>query len=98
MEHHFQGFFLNHIPLMRRMKWREVASGKFLIGNISDKNKNLIYFPTGLGEVNKPYMEVGAGVENIFKIIRVDAMWRLNHNDHPNTQRFGVRVGLQVIF
>jgi len=97
-EHHFQGFFLNHFPLLRRLKWREVVTAKYLIGSISDENFEVLKFPVGLGEVSKPYMEVGVGVENIFKIVRVDALWRLTHLDNPNIQPFGVRVGLQIIF
>lgn len=97
-EHHFQGFFLNHFPLLRRLKWREVATAKYLIGSISNENMQVLQFPAGLGEVSKPYMEVSVGVENIFKVIRVDALWRLTHLDNPNIEPFGVRVGLQIIF
>lgn len=98
LEHHFQGFFLNHIPLMRKLKWREVVSGKFLVGSINENNKNVLIFPYGLEEVSKPYMEVGAGVENIFKVIRIDVMWRLTHLNNPNIEKFGIRAGLQIIF
>lgn len=98
LEHHFQGFFLNHIPLMRRLKWREVATGKFLVGSISEKNMNVLHFPYGMGPVSKPYMEGGVGVENIFKVIRIDVLWRMTHLDNPNVERFGVRAGLQIIF
>lgn len=98
VEHHFQGLFLNRIPLMRKLKWREVVTGKALIGSISEANRNVLIFPDGLNSVSKPYVEVGAGVENIFKVVRVDATWRLTHLNHSKIERFGVRVGFQIIF
>ncbi len=97
-EHHFQGFFLNRFPLIRRLKWREVATAKYLVGSISQKNLNFIEFPAGMGEISKPYIEVSAGVENIFKIVRIDAIWRLTHLDNPNITQFGIRLGIQLIF
>lgn len=98
MEQHFQGFFLNHFPLIRRLKWREVVSGKFLIGSISKENKQYLQFPDGLSEVTKPYLEFGIGIENIFKIVRIDALWRATHLDKPNIEPFGIRAGLQIVF
>jgi hypothetical protein len=99
LEHHFNGFFLNHIPLMRKLKWREVAYGKGLIGSLSNTNKaGEFSFPDGLSDVRKPYYEVGVGIENIFKIIRIDAIWRLSYLDNPNIDKFGIRAGLQIIF
>ncbi len=99
LEHHFNGFFLNHIPLMRKLKWREVAYGKGLISSLSNANKTGEFiFPSGLSDVSKPYYEVGVGVENIFKIIRIDAIWRLSHLSNPNIDKFGIRAGLQIIF
>ncbi|GAB3828154.1 DUF5686 and carboxypeptidase regulatory-like domain-containing protein [Hymenobacter jeollabukensis] len=54
-DHHFNGFFLNKIPLMRRLKWQEVGS------------VNYLYTPTA-GQ----YVELGAGIEHIFKLARLD--------------------------
>jgi hypothetical protein len=98
LEYHFQGFFLNRIPIMRKLKWREVVAAKGLIGSIRNENRNIYEFPVGLYSVSDPYLEVSVGVENIFKVVRFDALWRLTHLDHPNIERFGLRMGFQIIF
>ncbi len=97
-EQHFQGFFLNKIPLLRRLEWREVASAKFLVGRISDSNKYIMEFPVGLQELSKPYVEAGIGLENIFKLFRVETVWRLSYRDNPDIQTFGLRVLMQLTF
>ena len=100
LEHHFNGFFFNRIPLLRKLKWREVLYAKGLIGDISDKNSRanaLIDFPASLGDVNKPYFEAGVGVENIFKFFRVDGVWRLSHLDNPDASKFALLFRVQVI-
>lgn len=97
--HHFEGFFFNKVPLLRKLKWREVATAKILIGSASTANRNELLFPTTLHALTRgPYMEAGAGVENIFKFFRVDAFWRLSYLDNPNISRFGIRVSLQLLF
>ncbi|HNX43482.1 MAG TPA: DUF5686 family protein [Bacteroidales bacterium] len=96
--HHFEGFFLNHIPVIRKLKWREVAQARIAFGHTSDKNLQYNSFPTGTYALGKPYVEVGAGIENIFRFIRIDGIWRLTYNDHPDTNRFGVMVSMNFIF
>lgn len=98
VEHHFQGAFLNNVPLLRRLKWREVASAHGLIGNIAASNREVMLFPAGLYDVNKPYLEASVGVENILKFIRVDTMWRLTQLSHEDVSPFGIRAMLQIIF
>jgi hypothetical protein len=97
--HHFDGFFLNHIPLMRKLKWREIASFKWLVGSVSEQNRRELLFPSNLYTLNRgPYMEFGVGLENIFKFFRVDCFWRLTYLDHPNVAPVGLRISLQVLF
>ncbi|MBI3509267.1 MAG: carboxypeptidase-like regulatory domain-containing protein [Bacteroidetes bacterium] len=97
--HHFDGFFLNHIPLMRKLKWREVASFKWLIGSVNEKNRAEMIFPANLHSLSRgPYMEAGAGIENIFKFFRVDVFWRLSYLDNVNAKPVGVRISMQVLF
>ena len=49
-------------------------------------------FPEGLSGLSKPYYEAGAGIENIFKLFRIDAIWRFSYLDHPHTSPFGIRA------
>ena len=60
-----------------------------------------MFFPNGLSDVSKPYFEASVGIENIFKFIRIDAMWRLNHledNPYQDFENFGIRAMLQFTF
>ncbi len=98
LAHHFQGLFFNRIPLIRRLQLREVVSVKGLIGSLDDSHRQVMNYPEGLHGLSKPYFEVSAGIENIFKLFRVDAVWRLSYLDHENVDNFGVRMTMQFTF
>ncbi|MEN9002434.1 MAG: DUF5686 family protein [Flavobacteriales bacterium] len=103
IDHHFGGIFLNRIPLLRKLKWREVANAKIVYGRLSDRHSTVMDLPSFSSSLrDKPYAEVSAGIENIFKIIRIDALWRLTYLDNnvPNASvlRFGLRGKLQFRF
>ena len=74
-EHHFGGFILNKIPLLRKLNLKEVAGIHYL------KTK----------EIN--YAEINIGLENLFKILRVD--WVTSYS---NTLQLtsGIRIGLNL--
>jgi hypothetical protein len=98
MEQHFQGFFFNKIPLLRRLEWREVVSAKAIKGSLCDANKELMALPENLNELTKPYVEAGIGVENILKLFRIEATWRLAYLNNPDIQIFGLRAMIQLTF
>ncbi|MFD1873786.1 DUF5686 and carboxypeptidase-like regulatory domain-containing protein [Hymenobacter bucti] len=108
LDHHFEGIVLNSIPGVRALNWRLVATANALYGGLSAKNQRQPLDMQGrpqapLAALGKlPYVEVGYGVENIFKFIRVDFIHRLTYRnaaptgiDEPAPRNFGIKVGAQ---
>lgn len=105
LTYYLNGTILNRLPLLKKLQLREIVTFRGLYGNLTDKNnpfmngEGLYDFPEGSYTMGKdPYMEVGVGVENILKFIRIDYVWRLNYLDHPNIDKRGIRILLKVSF
>lgn len=106
LTYYLNGNLLNRIPLIKKLRWREVFCFRGLWGNLTDKNhpdKNvegeLFSFPQGTYKMGKtPYMEASVGIENIFNAVRVDYVWRLNYLDHPGIQKNGIRATVALTF
>ncbi|QMW02445.1 DUF5686 and carboxypeptidase-like regulatory domain-containing protein [Spirosoma foliorum] len=104
IDHSFNGFFFNKIPLFKKLKWREAVSFKALYGglrsqNDPQQNPSLYQFPVdALGTpstytlTKTPYIEASAGVANVLKFFRIDLVKRLNYLDHPNVSQWGIRA------
>ena len=104
------GKLFNRIPLIKRLKWREFIGVKCLWGKLTDKNNPLLpqnagnatmmQFPEGcyVMDPKRPYVELIAGVHNIFKILHVEFVHRCNYTYLPTCTRNGVRFMMRMTF
>lgn len=104
------GKLFNRIPLLKHLKWREFLGVKCLWGTLTDKNNPtlarnagdplLMRFPEGsyVMDPSRPYIELIAGIHNIFKIFHVQFVHRLNYNTLPTAKRNGVRIMMRLTF
>ena len=106
---YLEGFLMNRIPLIRKLNWRLLGTANVIMGGLRDSNEKIISDHTIAGDPiakpgaldpNKPYIELGYGVENIFKFLRVDFVHRLSYLDHvrqpgEKIRSFGVFFTIQ---
>lgn len=108
VEYSMNGFIFNRLPLLKKLELREVITTRGIWGTLSDRNNpaidrsgNIFKFPeqaiaAPMG--NTPYTEIGFGIENIFKVLRVDYYRRLTHKNTPGVSTQGVRIAVHVEF
>ncbi len=97
-EHHFNGLFFNHIPLLRRLKLREVIYAKAAWSSLTDRNKNVLQFPEGTSTLTTPYLELGLGIENILNLISINYSRRITHTEKPDIRKNGILIGIRLSF
>lgn len=109
LTYYMNGLILNRVPLIRKLNWREVISFRGMYGRLSERNRpnlentgTLYKFPYESDEYHyldgKPYMEIGIGIENIFRILRIDYVRRITYRDLPGIDKDGIRIELHVQF
>ena len=109
-QHFMDGYLFNRIPLIKKLKLKEVFGFKMIYGGLNDDNdprvtKDLIQFNqdengnllTTTFDAQKPYIEYSVGVYNIFRFLRFDFVKRVNYLDRPNVENlFGIKgLGLR---
>ena len=102
--YYLKGWILNRIPGIKWLRLREVLSFNMIYGGLTDKNNptltpGLFLLPDGTQPLGStPYMECSVGLENIFKILRIDYYRRLTYLDHPDIKNGGIRIALRFTF
>lgn len=106
------GKLFNRIPLIKKLKWREVFRFRALYGNLTEKNNpfksnnpELFDFPQRDGSYTSyvmdpkvPYLEASVGIYNIFKLLHIEYVRRLTYLNHPGINKQGIRFMIQVVF
>jgi hypothetical protein len=109
--HNFEGLLFNRIPLIKKLKWRLIGSANVLMGSQRSANREIMkevdnplrvkfedrYSFDSL-DPTKPFAEVGYGIDNIFKVFRLQAFHRLTYLDNPKAERFRVMASINLSF
>lgn len=107
VEHNIGSGLFRFIPITRKLKWRQFWNVKTLWGSLSSANDEVnTYFIIPYSKFgfktlnNKTYVEVGTGIDNIFKVLRLDFVWRLSPSAAyaGSGSKFGVFGSFQIQF
>ena len=95
-QYFFGGLLLDKIPLIKKLKWREIVTSNIFYGNMSAANRSYNQLNTIDYAYPIPYVEAGIGVENIFKFLRFDAIWRLTHTNKVDIITFSPYLSFYI--
>ena len=101
VEHNLGSGIFRYVGITRKLKWRQFWSAKMLVGSLSPSNTAINNAAGTFKDINgKTYLEAGTGIDNIFKIFRIDFIWRLLPTPLPQNKvsRFGVFGSFQFHF
>lgn len=99
LEHNFNGRLFARIPGLRKLNLREIVGVMGVWGEISEENKQID--ASGLTLIapdDEPYWQYSFGIGNIFKLLRIDAHFRGNYFDTPDSRNFGITASLEFDF
>jgi hypothetical protein len=96
-EHHFNGLIMNKIPLIKKLNIRLVMSAKYFAGTLSDRHQQVLEYPWDMHIPGNQYLELGAGFENIFQLLRIEGIWRPVPAKYPGMPTYGIRIRFEFI-
>lgn len=97
-EHHFEGFFFNKIPYFNKLQLREVFVTKLALSRLHPDKIAFSDLPPGIQSINGFYAEMGFGIDNIGKLLRIDFLWRLTQKNDPLNKNFRVQFAVSPNF
>lgn len=104
IQYHMRGMIFDRIPFVKKLKLRGVLTLNVMCGNLTEKNQqesgnNILLLPTHTQKMDSDaYAEVGFGLENIFKALRVDVYRRLTPLTPYSKGPWGVKLGFNLSF
>ena len=106
--YYMNGLIFNRTPLLKKLKLREVLYCRGTWGSLSDKNNpaidtsgNIFFYPTDRSKatgtvMTEPFVEIGAGVENIFKLMSINWFKRMTYKNSPDVDQWGLRIAVHL--
>ena len=99
LSYHMEGLIFNKVPLLRKLKLREVIGVRGIAGQLGANNSSLdIRIPDVTNPLNKPFIEASVGIKNLLTLFRIDAAWRLTQRDLPSNRGFSVLIQMELGF
>nr|WP_321451296.1 DUF5686 family protein [uncultured Carboxylicivirga sp.] len=95
------GVLLNRLPLIKHLKLREIVSLKVHYGKLGSGYKSVFDLPDYYkNDMFAPYAEIGFGVTNIFKVLRVEYVHQLTNKYEGSgfTDVSGIRFRTEMSF
>ncbi|MBQ2322392.1 MAG: hypothetical protein II375_07535, partial [Bacteroidales bacterium] len=95
-DYQLDGLLFHKLPAVHKLGLREVVGAKVMYGGLSKRHERMLDLPDGVGGPTKPYVELNAGIDNIFRFFRVDAVYRAVGDNNNDTPRWGVRAQFAI--
>ncbi len=106
--YYMNGLIMNRLPLINRLKLREVLYCRGTWGSLNDCNDpdknlsgNIFKYPTDRSKstgthMTEPFVEIGAGIENIFKVMSINWFQRVTYKNSPDVDQWGLRIAVHM--